>query len=86
MKAKLGVEYEFVIAGTDDKEKASETLPMLNKVLAFPTTIFIGKDGKVKHIRTGFEGPGTGIYYEQFKERFNQIVGELLAEDLTFKK
>ncbi len=85
MKAKLGVEYDFVIAGTDDKEKASETLPMLNKVLAFPTTIFIGKDGKVKHIRTGFEGPGTGIYYEQFKERFNQVVSELLAEDLTLK-
>lgn len=80
MKEKLNVPYDFVIAGTNDKEKASETLPMLNKVVAFPTTIFIGKDGKVKHIRTGFEGPGTGIYYEQFKERFNQLVGELLAE------
>ncbi len=80
MKEKLHVPYDFVIAGTNDKEKASLTLPMLNKVIAFPTTIFIGKDGKVKHIRTGFEGPGTGIYYEQFKERFNQIVNELLAE------
>ena len=80
MKDRLKVDYDFVIAGTDDKEKASETLPMLNKVIAFPTTIFIGKDGKVKHIRTGFEGPGTGIYYEQFKERFNQVVSELLAE------
>jgi thiol-disulfide isomerase/thioredoxin len=80
MKEKLGVPYDFVIAGTNDKEKAAETLPMLNKVIAFPTTIFIGKDGKVKHIRTGFEGPGTGIYYERFKERFNQIMGDLLAE------
>ena len=85
MKERLNVDYDFVIAGTDDKKKASETLPMLNELLAFPTTIFIGKDGKVKHIRTGFEGPGTGIYYEQFKERFNQVVGELLAEDLTLK-
>ena len=83
MKSKLGVAYDFVIAGTDDKTKASETLPMLNKVFAFPTTIFIGRDGKVKHIRTGFEGPGTGIYYEQFKERFNQVVNELLAQDLA---
>ena len=58
---------------------------MLNKVIAFPTTIFIGKDGKVKHIRTGFEGPGTGIYYEKFKERFNEIVNELLSENLTSK-
>ena len=80
MKEKLNVPYNFVVAGTNDKEKASKSLPMLNKVIAFPTTIFIGKDGKVKHIRTGFEGPGTGIYYDQFKERFNQIVNELLAE------
>jgi thiol-disulfide isomerase/thioredoxin len=80
MKEKLGVGYDFVIAGTYDKVKASESLPMLNQVLAFPTTIFIGKDGKVKHIRTGFEGPGTGIYYDQFKQRFNDVVNELLSE------
>jgi thiol-disulfide isomerase/thioredoxin len=86
MKEKLGVGYDFVIAGTYDKAKASETLPALNKVLAFPTTIFIGKDGKVKHIHTGFSGPGTGIYYDQFKERFNQIVNELLAKDLALTK
>lgn len=85
MKEKLGVEYDFVIAGTNDKDKASETLPSLNRVLAFPTTIFIGKDGKVKHIHTGFTGPGTGIYYDQFKDRFNQIVNELLAENLALQ-
>lgn len=86
MKEKLDVNYDFVIAGTYDKKEASETLPMLNEVLAFPTTIFIGKDGKVKHIRTGFEGPGTGIYYEQFKQRFNDMVNELLSEDLASGK
>ncbi|HEX8059376.1 MAG TPA: TlpA disulfide reductase family protein [Cyclobacteriaceae bacterium] len=80
MDEKLNVPYDFVVAGTDDKKKASETLPALNKILAFPTTIFVGKDGKVKHIHTGFEGPGTGVYYERFQERFNQIVNELLAE------
>jgi thiol-disulfide isomerase/thioredoxin len=80
---KLNVSYDFVIAGTDDKEKASETLPMLNKVVAFPTTIYIGKDGKVKKIHTGFSGPGTGIYYEQFKQHFNETVNELLAENVT---
>lgn len=86
MKAKWGVNYDFVIAGVDDKAKASEVLPALNKISAFPTTIFIGKDGKVKHVHTGFEGPGTGVYHERWKQRFNEIVNELLAEDLTVKK
>jgi thiol-disulfide isomerase/thioredoxin len=80
---KFKVPYDFVIAGVDDKEKASETLPMLNKVVAFPTTIFIGKDGKVKKIHTGFSGPGTGVYYEQFIQDFNDTINELLAENTT---
>jgi thiol-disulfide isomerase/thioredoxin len=80
MKDKLDVGYDFVIAGNYDKAQASETLPALNHVLSFPTMIFIGKDGKVKRIHTGFTGPGTGIYYNQFKERFNEIVNACLAE------
>ena len=44
------------------------------------------KDGKVKHIRTGFEGPGTGIYYEQFKQRFNELINELLTEKHSAEK
>lgn len=80
MKIKWNVNYDFVIAGVNDKLKAAEALPALNKIVAFPTTIFIGKDGTVKHIHTGFEGPGTGIYHERFKQRFNEIVNELLSE------
>jgi hypothetical protein len=38
----------------------------------------VGKDGQVKHIHTGFSGPGTGVYYEQQQERFNEIVNQLL--------
>lgn len=86
MKTKWGVNYDFVIAGVDDKLKAAGPLPALNTIVAFPTTIFIGKDGKVKHIHTGFEGPGTGVYHERWKQRFNEIINELLSEELTAKK
>lgn len=81
VKEKWDVNYDFVIAGVNDKVKAAEALPALNKIVAFPTTIFIGKDGTVKHIHTGFEGPGTGIYHERFKQRFNEIVNELLNQN-----
>jgi thiol-disulfide isomerase/thioredoxin len=77
---KFGVTYDFAIApATNDKAEAAKTLPMLNTVVAFPTTIFIGKDGKVKTIHTGFSGPGTGIYYQHFIEHFNETVNELLS-------
>jgi thiol-disulfide isomerase/thioredoxin len=80
---KLKVPYNFVIAGTNDKDAASKTLPMLNRVMAFPTTIIIGKDGKVKSIHTGFSGPGTGFYYDQYVERFNETINVLLNENLN---
>jgi len=79
MIEKMAVEYPVLIAGVNDKIKAAETLPALNKVVAFPTTIFIGKDGKVAKIHTGFSGPGTGKYYQEFIEEFNQTVNELLT-------
>ncbi len=81
MIEKLNVPYDFVIAGNKDKKQAAETLPMLNHVISFPTTIFIGKDGAVKRIHTGFTGPGTGIYYDQFIESFNKTIDELLNEN-----
>ncbi|MCU0359081.1 MAG: TlpA family protein disulfide reductase [Cyclobacteriaceae bacterium] len=76
MKEKLNVPYTVLIAGTNTN--ASETLPALNKVIGFPTTIFVGKDGKVKHIHTGFSGPGTGAYYIEQQERFNETVNYLI--------
>ncbi len=79
MKEKLKVNYDFVIAGVKDNAEASKTLPMLNGITAFPTIVFIGKDGKVKKIHTGFSGPGTGIYYEEFIEYFNKTVNELVG-------
>lgn len=83
---KLGVEYDFVIGGSKDKEKVEAALPMLEGVIAFPTTIFIGRDGLVKKIHTGFTGPGTGIYYEQHVQHFNEYVNELLNDDIASLK
>ncbi|MCR9253990.1 MAG: TlpA family protein disulfide reductase [bacterium] len=80
MKEKLNVPYDFLIAGTSDKEEASKTLPMLNQIISFPTSIFLDRKGNVRHIHTGFTGPGTGIAYEKWQEEFTKITEELLAE------
>jgi len=81
MKRKLNVEYDFVIAGTSNKQSASESLPMLNKIMSFPTTIFLDKNGKVRKIHTGFSGPATGKYYEEFVDEFNTFIKGLLEEE-----
>ncbi|GAA4428967.1 hypothetical protein GCM10023188_13780 [Pontibacter saemangeumensis] len=80
MKERLDVGYELLVAGVSDKEAAAQALPALNHVMSFPTTIFIGRDGKVRKIHTGFSGPGTGQYYEDWVADFNKTMEELLAE------
>ncbi len=80
MIGKWNVNYDFLIAGTSDKEEASKTLPMLSEVISFPTMIIIDKDGEVVNIHTGFSGPGTGKYYDEFVTNFNQKMDVLLNE------
>lgn len=80
MKDRLNINYDLLVAGVSDKEAAAKALPALNHVMSFPTTIFIGRDGKVRKIHTGFSGPGTGKYYEEFVADFNQTMEKLLAE------
>jgi thiol-disulfide isomerase/thioredoxin len=81
MKTKYQVDYDFVIAGTSSTKSASESLPMLNKVISFPTTIFIDKKGIVRKIHTGFSGPATGIHYDKFVDEFNLFMKELIEEE-----
>jgi thiol-disulfide isomerase/thioredoxin len=81
MKKRFDVDYEVLLAGIHDKEAAARTLPMIDKVLAFPSTIYIDKRGKVRRIHTGFSGPGTGKYYDEFVEDFNLFMDKLLAEE-----
>jgi len=80
MKNKLNVGYDYVIAGISDSKAASKSLPMLNKVMSFPTSIIIDRKGKVRRIHTGFAGPATGKYYEDFVEDFNDFMSKLIAE------
>ncbi|MBC7920076.1 MAG: TlpA family protein disulfide reductase [Ferruginibacter sp.] len=80
LKERFGVEYDLLFAGLADKQAASEALPALSKVLSFPTTIFVDRQGKVSKIHTGFTGPATGRYYEDYVREFNADVDHLLNQ------
>jgi len=64
----LNMNYPVLYAGKASKKLASEQFSMLNKIISFPTTIFIDKDGKVHKVHTGFNGPATSVYKNYVKE------------------
>ena len=83
LKDRLGIKYPVLLAqygNVADKKLAQEKLPMLNHIISYPTTIFIGKKGKVRKIHTGFNGPATGDKYLEYKKEFNEFMGLLISE------
>jgi len=80
MRERYKVAYPMLLAGTNDKKKAAEAIPALDKIPAFPTTIFLHGDGRPRAVHTGFAGPGTKEEHEKLKKRFESMIEELLAE------
>jgi len=68
-KKRSKIPYTILYGGLANKELASSDFGMLNQVMSFPTSIFIGKDGNVWSIHTGFNGPATGEAYTNFKNK-----------------
>jgi len=77
-RQKYQVEYQQLFAGKADKQAVAASLPALNTFLSFPTTILIDKQGKVAKIHTGFSGPATGKYYDEFVKEFNHDIDVLV--------
>ncbi|PAW92500.1 redoxin [Mucilaginibacter sp. MD40] len=81
IKNRFNVPYPLLITGyTSNKEETAKSLPMLTKVVGFPTTIIIDKKGDVRKIHTGFNGPGTGEHYTEFITEFEKLTDDLLKE------
>ncbi len=77
---KFGIPFPLLLAGINDTDAAAATLPQLEGFTAFPTTIFIGRDGRVRQVHAGFYGPATGAQHGALLAEFEREVDRLLAE------
>ena len=78
LKERYNIDYEILFAGKHGKQNVESIIPMIENFASFPTTIFIDKNGKIVKVHSGFTGPGTGVYYQEFVDEFNATVDELL--------
>jgi len=79
---RFDIKYPILITGVTatDKDLTEKTLLQFTNINMFPTTIILDKTGKVSKIDTGFQGPGTGKYYTEYKEEFYKLMNKLLEE------
>lgn len=80
LKNRLNINYDILITQKTGKDKAGETITALNKISAFPTTLFLNRQHQVIRVYTGFSGPATGKEYDTFKERTENLIKSLLKE------
>lgn len=78
-RKKYGIEFTILMAGTTADGEIARTLPQLVGFGAYPTTIFIGRDGRVAKIHAGFSGPATGARFPEVKREMEEHVKELLG-------
>lgn len=78
-RKKYGIGFPLLLAGTTDEGQIAKTLPQLVGFGAYPTTIFVGRDGKVHKIHAGFAGPATGERFTETKRRFEENVKAIIA-------
>jgi thiol-disulfide isomerase/thioredoxin len=79
-REKFGITFPLLLAGVNDSESPSATQPQLAGPIAFPTTIFLDRTGRVRRVHAGFYGPATGLAQEALAREFERTVEVLLAE------
>jgi thiol-disulfide isomerase/thioredoxin len=81
---RYGVQYPMLLAGTTQPSPTTkviaEALPQLVNFGAYPTTIVLGRDGRVRNVHAGFPSAATGAEHTRYKQEVRELVERLLAE------
>ncbi len=79
-RARHGVRYPILLAGTSDKKEAAKRLPFLDRVHSFPSLIFIDAEGRVRAIHTGYAGPATWEEHDAMRARILAAADSIVAD------
>ena len=75
---KYGIDYTMLLCGEQDDAKVK--LSQADNWNAWPTTFFLGRDGRVHSVHAGFPSNGSGELFQEAKAGFVTEVERLLAD------
>jgi len=75
---RYGLTYTVLLAG--EPKDVHQKLPQAVNLNAWPTTFFIGRDGRVREVHVGFTSPGSGPLDVETKRDVEHLIQTLLAE------
>ena len=84
---RYAAQYPMLLAGTMQPSPTTKTiadaLPQLINFGAYPTTIYLGRDGRVRRVHAGFASPAAGAEHVRLKQEVRDLIERLLAESAT---
>ena len=75
---RYGIGYTVLLPG--EPKDLNAKVPQGVNLSSFPTTFFLGRDGRVRGVHAGFPGAASGEFYTQAKEEMTARVERLLGE------
>ena len=83
LKKRKNIAYTLLLGGEASKQQACEDFPMLNSISSFPTTLILNRKGEIVKIHTGFNGPGTGELFENYKAEMEKTIEIILKPEVN---
>lgn len=78
---RYGIDYTVLVGG--EPSQLAEKLPQAENLNAWPTTFFLGRDGRVRSVHAGFAGRASGEFYTEAKREVTELVEGLLGESAS---
>jgi len=75
---RYGIEFTVLLAG--ETSELNDKLPQAVNLNSWPTTFFLGRDGKVRSVHAGFAGRASGEYHNRLKQEVTELLERLLNE------
>lgn len=77
---KYGIQYTYLLAGEPSELQAK--LPQAENLNSWPTTFFVGRDGKVRFIHAGFAAAASGEFHTALTKEVHEQLEKLLTENI----
>ncbi|MCT4643318.1 MAG: TlpA family protein disulfide reductase [Bacteriovoracaceae bacterium] len=75
-----GIDYPIMIGSYTKDKKVEDIFYGVDNFASFPTTVYVDKNNNIRKVHSGFTGPATGKYYEEFVREFDFLLKKLQSE------
>jgi peroxiredoxin len=79
-----GIDYTVLVPGEPSELAAS--IPQAVGLDCWPTTFYLGRDGKVRSVHAGFPGRASGQFHDELRRDVSALIERLLAENTVSER